>query len=60
MRGDVLVGVAALRSRTTCRFQMSSRLAESVILLSGVKVLSTLETDGCTSMEREILLLTLV
>ena len=62
MQGDVLVGVAALGSRTTRRFQMHSHLAESVIVLGGVTLLSTFGTDGCTStsMERVILLLTLV
>ena len=59
-RGDVLVGVAALHSRTTRRFQMRSRLAESVILLVGVTLLSTLGTDGCASMEHVILLVSLV
>ena len=59
-RGDVLVGVAALRSRTTRHFRMRSRLAESVIVLVGVTLLSTLGTDGCASMERVIRLLSLV
>ena len=56
-RGDVLVGVAALRSRDACRFLMRSRLAESVGMLVGVTLLCTLGTDGCASMERVILLL---
>ena len=59
-QGDVLVGVAALRSCTARCFRMRSRLAESVIVLGGVTLLSTLRTDGCTSMERVIFLLTLV
>jgi hypothetical protein len=59
-RGDVLVGVAALRSRTTCHFQMRSRLTDSVIVLVGVMLLSTLGTDGCVSMERVIRLLSFV
>jgi hypothetical protein len=52
-QGDVLVGVAALRSLAVCRFLMRSRLAE----LFGVTVLCTLGTDGCDSMDRVILLL---
>jgi hypothetical protein len=59
-QGDVLVGVAALRSRTTRRFRMSSRLTDSVIVLVGVMLLSTLGTEGCASMERVIHLLSLV
>jgi hypothetical protein len=55
-RGDVLFGVAALRSRTTCRFRMRSRLADSVGMFVGVTGLCTLGTDGCASMERVILL----
>ena len=55
--GDVLVGVAALRSRDACRFLMRSRLAESVGMLVGVTLLCTLGTDGCASMERVIFLL---
>ena len=58
-QGDVLVGVAALRSHTTHRFQMHSRLAESIIVLGGVTLLSTIGSDGCASMEHVILLLTL-
>ena len=56
MQGDVLVGVAVLRSRAACRFLMRSRLAESVGMLVGVTLLSTLGTDGCASMEHVILL----
>ena len=59
-RGDVLVGVAVLRSRTTRRFRMRSRLTDSVIVLGDVMLLSTLGTDGCASMERVIHLLSLV
>jgi hypothetical protein len=59
-RGDVLVGVAALHSRATLRFRMRSRLADSVIVLVGIMLLSTLGTDGCVSMERVIRLLSLV
>ena len=57
IRGDVIVGVAALRSCTTRRFQIHYHLADSVIVLVGVMLLSTLGTDGCASMERVILLL---
>ena len=56
-RGDVLVGVTALCSRAACCFLMGSHLAESVDMLVGVTLLCTLGTDGCTSMERVILLL---
>ena len=56
----MLVGVVALRSRTTRRFRMRSRLADSVIVLVGVMLLSTLGTDGCASMEHVIHLLSLV
>ena len=59
-RGDVLVGVVALCSRTTRRFRMRSHLADSVIMLVGVMLLSTLGTDGCASMEHVICLLSLV
>jgi hypothetical protein len=59
-QGDVLVGVAALRSRSSRRFLMHSHLAESVSMLVGVTLLSTLGTDGRTSMERMILLLSSV
>jgi hypothetical protein len=60
MQGDVLVGVAALRSHAARRFLMHSCLAESVGMLVGVTLLSTLGTDGCASMERVILLLSSV
>jgi len=59
-RGDVLLGVAALRSHTTFRFQMRSRLADSLGMFVGVTGLCTLGTDGCTIMERVILLLSLL
>jgi len=58
-RGDVLFGVAALRSRTACRFQRHSRLAESVGMFVGVTGLCTLGTDGCVSIECVILLLSI-
>ena len=57
---DVLVGVAALRSRAARRFLMCSRLAELVGMLVGVTLLCTLRTDGCASMEGVILLLSSV
>ena len=57
-RGDVLVGgVAAFCSPAAHRFLMHSRLADSVGMVVGVTVLSTLGTDGCAIMERVILLL---
>ena len=56
-QGDVLVGVAALRSRAARRFLMRSRLAELVGMSVGVTLLCTLGTAGCASMERVILLL---
>jgi hypothetical protein len=59
-RGDVLFGVVALRSRTTRRFRMRSRLAESVGMFVGVTGLCTLGTDGCASMEHVILLLSIL
>jgi hypothetical protein len=59
-QGDVLVGVALLRSHAARRFLMHSRLAESVGMLVGVTLLSTLGTDGRTSMEHVILLLSSV
>ncbi len=59
-RGDVLLGVAALRSRTTFRFRMRSRLADSLGMFVGVTGLCTLGTDGCVIMERVILLLFLL
>jgi hypothetical protein len=64
MQGDVLIGVAAFRSRTACRFLRHSRLVESVGLLAGLLVgaplLGTLGTGVCVSMECVILLLTLI
>jgi hypothetical protein len=59
-QGDVLVGVAALRSRAARRFLIHSCLAELVSMLVGVTLLSTLRIDGCASMERVILLLSSV
>ncbi len=60
MRGDVLVGAAALRSRVARRFLMRSHLAELVGMLVGITLLSTLGTDGRASMESVILLLSSV
>ena len=57
--GDVLFGVAALRSLTTCRFRMRSRLAESVGMFVGITGLCNLGSDACESMERVILLLSI-
>jgi len=59
-QGDVLVGVAALRSRAAHRFLMHSRLAELGCMMVGVTLLCTLGTDGCASMERVILLISSV
>ncbi len=63
-RGDVLIGVAAFCSRTACRFLRHSRLVESVGMLVGLLVgaplLGTLGTGVWVSMERAILLLTLI
>jgi hypothetical protein len=63
-RGDVLIGVAALRSRTARRFLRHSHLVESVGMLVGLLVgaplLSTLGTGVCVSMECVILLLSLI
>ncbi len=59
-QGDVLVGVAALRSRAARRFLMRSHLSELVGMLVGVTLLSTLGTDGHTSMEHVINLLSSV
>ncbi len=59
-RGDVLFCVVALRSRTTRRFRMRSRLADSVLVLVGIMLLGTLGTDGCASMKRVIRLLSSV
>jgi hypothetical protein len=54
-QGDVLLfGVAALLSRTTRRFQ------KPVGMFVGVTSLCTLGTDGCTSMEHVIFLLSIV
>ena len=57
MQEDVLVGVVAMPSRTARYFQMHSCLVELVIVLVGVTLLSTLGSDGCTSMDHVILLL---
>jgi hypothetical protein len=58
MQGAVLIGVAALRSRTACRFLRHFRLVELVGMLVGAPLLlSTLRTGVCISMERVILLL---
>jgi hypothetical protein len=59
-QGDVLVGVAALRSRAARRFLLRSRLAELVGMLVGITLLSTLGTDGRMSMEHVIFLLSSV
>jgi hypothetical protein len=59
-QGDVLVGVAALHSCAARCFLMRSCLAESVSMLVGVTLLSTLGTDGCASIERVVLLLSSV
>ena len=60
-QGDVLIGVAAFRSRTARCFLRRSRLVELVGmlvgLLDGAPLLGTLETGVCVSMERVILLL---
>ncbi len=56
----MLVGVAALHSRTTRRFQMGSCLADSVGMFVGVTGLCTLGSGGCASMERVILLVSLL
>jgi hypothetical protein len=60
MQGDVLVDVAALCSRAAHRFLMRSCLAESVGMLVGVTLLSTLGTDGHASTEHVILLISSV
>jgi hypothetical protein len=60
MQGDVLVGVVALRSHAAHCFLMRSCLAESVSMLVGVTLLSTLRIDGCASMEQVIFLLSSV
>ena len=60
IQGDVLVGKVALHILVAHCFRMRSHLAESVVLLVGVTLLSTLGNDGCTSMEHVILLLSSV
>ena len=55
----MLFGAAALHSLTTRRFQMCSRLAESVGVFVGVTGLCTLGTDGCGSMEHVNLLVSI-
>ncbi len=50
----------ALRSRATRRFRMRSCLADSAGMFVGVTGLCTLGADGCASMERVILLLSLL
>ncbi len=64
MQGDVLICMAAFRSRTACRFLRHSRLVEFVGMLVGLLVgallLGTLGTGVCMSMERMILLLKLI
>jgi hypothetical protein len=58
MQGAVLIGVAALRSRTAHRFLRRSRLVESVGMLVGAPLLlGPLGTFVCVSMEHVILLL---
>jgi hypothetical protein len=58
MQGAVLIGVAALRSRTACRFLRCSRLVELVGMLVGAPLLlGTLGTGVCISMERVTFLL---
>ena len=59
-RGDVLLGVVALRSLAARHFLLCSCLAESFGMMAGVTLLCTLGTDGCDSMERVILVLLLV
>ena len=59
-QGDVLFGVVALRSHSTRHFRMCSCLAESVGMFVGVTSLCTLRTDGSMSMERVILLLSIL
>ncbi len=64
VRGDVLIGVAAFCSRTARHFLRHSHLVELVGMLVGLLVgaplLGTLGTGVCMSMERVILLLTLI
>ncbi len=57
---DVLVDVAASRSRAARCFLLRSRLAESVGMMVGVMLLCTLGTDGCASMDCVVLLLSSV
>jgi hypothetical protein len=58
MRGAVLIGVAALRSRMACHFLRRSRLVELVGMLVGILLLlGTLGTGVCIGLERVILLL---
>ncbi len=58
MQGAVLIGVAALRSHTACRFLRRSHLVELVGMLVGAPLLlGTLGTGVCISMECMILLL---
>ncbi len=63
-QGDVLIGVAAFCSHMACRFLRHSHLVELVGMLVGLLVdallLGTLGTSVCMSMERVILLLTLI
>ncbi len=59
-RGDVICGVVALRSSATHRFRKRSCLADSEGMFVGATGLCTLGTDGCASMERVILLLSLL
>ncbi len=63
-QGDVLIGVAAFCSGTARRFLRRSHLVELVGMLAGLLVgaplLGTLGTGVCVSMERVILLLTLI
>jgi hypothetical protein len=64
MQGDVLIGVAAFCSCMAHRFLRHSRLVELVGILVGLLVgaplLGTLRTGVSMSMERVILLLTLI
>ncbi len=53
-----MIGVAALGSRTACRFLRHSRLVELVGMLVGAPLLlGTVGTGVCISMEHVILLL---
>ncbi len=57
MQGAVLIGVAALRSRTASHFLRHSCLVELVGMMVGAPLLlGTLGTGVCVSMERVILL----